>query len=233
MTSGPGCRSASPGWRNEYCMYSWLTGPDLACEDVPLLTPLREFVLVSEPDAAAKHLPEIDDSRFGVLPGGRPRTVRRTWLDSFDWRLFRAGLTLELVAERGTAELVLTGRAGELVAAVPTGQERIRFPCLADELPVGPLREQLTSVLGVRALPPVARATSSLTELRAVNTDEKTIAVLALDRMKVAHEQNGGPPPRLAGRPLRGYQGQAGTLADALEQSADVAPAGGSPCGIA
>jgi CHAD domain-containing protein len=194
-----------------------------------LLTPLREFVLVSEPDVAAKHLPEIDDSRFGVLPGGRPRTVRRTWLDSFDWRLFRAGLTLELVAERGTAELVLTGRAGELVAAVPTGQERIRFPCLADELPVGPLREQLTPVLGVRALLPVARATSSLTELRAVNTDEKTIAVLALDRMKVAHEQNGGPPPRLAVRPLRGYQVQAGKLADALEQSADVAPAVGSP----
>ncbi len=194
-----------------------------------MLTALREFVLVSESDAARECLPELDDPRFGVVPGGRPRTVRRTWLDSFDWRLFRAGLTLELVTGRGTAELVLTGRDGEHVAAVPTGDERPRFPCLADQLPDGPLREQLTPVLGVRALLPVARATSSLTELRAVNTDEKTIAVLAVDRMTVTRQRNGGPPARLAIRPLRGYQVQAGKLADALEHSAGVAPAVVSP----
>ena len=35
---------------------------------------------------------------FGVLPerGGKPAPAcRRTWLDTFDWRLYRAGLTLE------------------------------------------------------------------------------------------------------------------------------------------
>ena len=193
-----------------------------------MLTALREFVLVSEPDAVDQVFPEISDSRFGLLPEGRARTVRRTWLDSFDWRLFRAGLTLELVAGRGSAELVLTGRDGESVTAVLAGDERFRWPCLADQLPDGPLRERLAPVLGVRALLAVANATSSLTELRAVNSDEKTIAVLALDRMKVARQQNGAPPARLAIRPLRGYQVQAGKLAEALGQTPGVAQATGS-----
>jgi CHAD domain-containing protein len=194
-----------------------------------LLTALREFVLVSESGAPGQEIPRIDDPRFGIASGSKSRTVRRTWLDTFDWRLFRAGLTLELMAGRGTAELVLTGRDGERVVSTPTGDARIRWPCLIDQLPVGPLREQLAPVLGVRALLPVTRATSVLTELRAVNTDEKTIAVLALDRMRVAQQRHGEPPARLAVRPLRGYQAQATRLADAFEQAAGVVPSAASP----
>src|SRR5690348_7203367 len=51
---------------------------------------------------------------------GRPCSIRRTWLDTFDWRLYRAGLTLELTSRpRGHAEYRLTGRDGELIAAEP------------------------------------------------------------------------------------------------------------------
>ena len=41
--------------------------------------------------------------RFTVVPATRARTLRRTWLDTYDWRLYRAGLTLECVAGRGPA----------------------------------------------------------------------------------------------------------------------------------
>ena len=43
---------------------------------------------------------------FGLLPErGAPRGARRrTWFDTFDWRLYRAGLTLEYAAaHRGAA----------------------------------------------------------------------------------------------------------------------------------
>ena len=30
-------------------------------------------------------------ARFSVVPASRARTLRRTWLDTFDWRLHRAG----------------------------------------------------------------------------------------------------------------------------------------------
>ena len=205
-----------------------------------MLSALREFVLVGEAQEPGTTLPRIDDPRFGIARPHKSRTVRRTWLDTFDWRLFRAGLTLELLAGRGTAELVLTGRDGELVATEPadTGNSSapIRWPSRLDQLPAGPLREYLGPVVGVRALLQVTKATSVLTESRAVNTDEKTIAVLAIDRMSVsqprqraARQRHAQPRTRLAVIPLRGYQGQASKLADLLEQAPGVAPAVQSP----
>src|SRR5215472_105635 len=50
--------------------------------------------------------------RFSVVPARRTRRQRRTWLDTFDWRLHRAGLTLECVTGRRPAELVLADLAG-------------------------------------------------------------------------------------------------------------------------
>jgi len=88
---------------------------------------MREFVLdiqSGEACAPGDEIPQIDDPRFGLAARSRSRTVRRTWLDTFDWRLFRAGLTLELAADRGAAELVLTGRDGELVAIEQAGRGR-------------------------------------------------------------------------------------------------------------
>src|SRR6266576_628733 len=41
----------------------------------------------------------------GALGGVR----RTTWLDTFDWRLHKAGLTLEYVPDRGGSELRLSG----------------------------------------------------------------------------------------------------------------------------
>jgi CHAD domain-containing protein len=48
---------------------------------------------------------------FGVIPdrGGKPAACRRTWLDTFDWRLHRAGLTLEYAGRSRGGELLLSG----------------------------------------------------------------------------------------------------------------------------
>ena len=144
--------------------------------------------------------PRSSPSRSWPIPGSgssaavRSRRLRRTWLDTFDWRLFRAGLTLELSAGRGAAELVLTGRDGELVAVEPV-TEPFRWPCLIDGAAGGPAREQLAPVVGVRALLPVARATSVVTQRRALNADEKTIAVVTIDQMTVTQPRRAATPP--------------------------------------
>jgi hypothetical protein len=103
-------------------------------------------------------------SRFSWKADGRPGTVRRTWLDTFDWRLYRAGLTLELSSGRGGGEYRLTGRDGGLLASQPAGPpgRQPDWPGMLSALPDGPLREQLGPVAGVRALLPVARAVSSV-----------------------------------------------------------------------
>ena len=79
----------------------------------------------------------------GAATAGAPRSWR-TWLDTFDWRLFRAGLTLELSTGRGTAQLVLTGRDGERWSrSEPVAGAAAAWPMrLLGALPVGPLRER-------------------------------------------------------------------------------------------
>jgi CHAD domain-containing protein len=209
-----------------------------------LLNAVREFVLADDVRAAHDGVPAIEDARFSIAASGKSRTVRRTWLDTFDWRLFRAGMTLELQAGRGTAQLVLTGRDGEPVAAEPSelraagaragagstpdGSPEVsslRWPCLVSELPVGPLREALAPVAGVRALLPVARATSALADLRAVNADDKTVAVVTVDHMTLTQPRRAETPARISVGALRGYQAQAVRLADALAQAPGVTTA--------
>ena len=190
---------------------------------------VAEFVL-SEPDgdrAQGERLPPISGSRFTVAPAGQSRTVRRTWLDTFDWRLFRAGLNLEAAAGRGGSELVLTARDGELVAAQSAGGPggRLRWPARIEQLPVGPLREHLAPVVGVRALLPVVRATSVQTRRRALDADAKTIAIVTTDQLTLTQPAKARAQPRVTISPLRGYQAQAAKLAEAVARAPGVARA--------
>jgi CHAD domain-containing protein len=154
--------------------------------------------------------------RFSVVPGRRSRTVRRTWLDTFDWRLHQAGLTLEYVTGRGPGELVLTGCGGERMTATAGGT---RWPALADALPGGPLRDRLEALTEVRALLPAARAASSVTEFRVRNTDDKTVAWLTVDQMLTPVL-----PTRLSVTAVRGYQAQADWIARHLATEPGVTP---------
>ncbi len=162
--------------------------------------------------------------------GGPVRTCRRAWLDTFDWRLYRAGLTLEQVSGRGFADLTLTGRDGEVLATerIGAGASGVRWPSLLSGLPSGPLRELLEPVVGVRALAPVARATSRIDERRALNAEAKTVARLAVDRMSVTFPARAVVPPRLSLAPVRGYQGQADRLGHALAHVLGISSGSGS-----
>src|ERR1700752_2248464 len=145
---------------------------------------MHEFVLDSEAHAGAEVPAALAGS--GALAGGlawanggRSQTSRRSWLDTFDWRLYRAGRTLGQAACRGRTVLLLTGRDGELLASeVLTAGREPRWPSLVSYLPAGPMHELVEPVAGIRALCPVARATSRVTPLRVLNDDVKTVARL-------------------------------------------------------
>ena len=168
-------------------------------------------------DVLASLTREANTDGLGWSGNGQVRAFRRCWLDSFDWRLYRAGLTLEQETCAGQTRLVLTGRDGEVMATerVPDGS-KLSWPGLLAVLPAGPLRELLDPVVGVRALFPVARAVSKVREQRALNGDDKTIARLAVDRMSVTFPARAAAPVRLTLAPVRGYQGQADRLGRAL-----------------
>jgi CHAD domain-containing protein len=169
---------------------------------------------------------------FSWAGDGPARQVRRTWLDTFDWRLYRAGLSLEQHSGRAGTQLVLTGRDGERLASLPAagngGGAALSWPRLAAALPDGPLREALAPVVGIRALAPVARAVSRIRAYRALNGDTKTVARLTTDEMAVSYPARAQAAPRLSVLPVRGYQAQADRLAGALAGSGMVSPTGRS-----
>ena len=114
---------------------------------------------------------------------GRPVGTRRTWLDSADWRLYRAGLALSATsgadgAAGGAETLELSGADG---ATVTAGPDTLGWPRLLADLP-GDLRPRLETVLGVRALLPVVRVSGSEVPGRLLDGEGKTVVRLVHER---------------------------------------------------
>ena len=142
-------------------------------------------------------------------------THHRTWLDTFDWRLYRAGLMLEFEQARRGGRLLLTKADGTPQAQQPVTRWP-RRPGLAEDLPAGQVRDRIVVLTSPRALLPIVRAVSSVSVTRLLNADGKTVARLIADRLTVTAAPpgvNGDTtaelPLRLAIAEVRGYPGQA------------------------
>jgi CHAD domain-containing protein len=191
-----------------------------------------EFEVVPEPGAPS-------------APGGSRRT---TWLDTFDWRLYKAGLTLEYVPGRGGSELRLsdtktsagsgTGGAGtvEDTTQLVAGWQASRPHPLTD-LAGGPVGVRIAGLVAPRALIPVVTISTATAVYRLLNEDSKTVARLVIDRPSLAGPQSppSGPagslslPPRLAIAGVRGYQGQARRATRLIEAVPGVKHGAASP----
>jgi len=202
------------------------------------MTPdLREFALDGEDVAAlagngASPDPDPVPAVLGVLgqafgvvaePGAPGSGARQhTWLDTFDWRLNRAGLVLEYEHTRKGGRLLLS--KDEVVQAEqPVPGWRASRPRLAEDLPAGPVRDQILKLASPRALLPVATAVGAVSVTRLLNADGKTVARLIVDRSTVARgDQAVQLPPRLAIAEVRGYPGQARRAARLLAETPGV-----------
>jgi len=158
---------------------------------------------------------EVLAQAFGVVtergaPGSGGR--QRTWLDTFDWRLNRAGLVLEYQRAKRVGRLLLS-RDGVPLAEQPVTGWQPRRPHLAEDLPAGPVRDQILKLVSPRALLPVARAAGTVSVTRLLNADGKTVARLIVDRSTASHADVSHSsvelPPRLAIAEVRGYPAQA------------------------
>jgi CHAD domain-containing protein len=168
--------------------------------------------------------------RPGAAEDGGSR--RATWLDTFDWRLHKAALTLEYVPGRGGSELRLSSaqaNAGEPVTQPVTGWQQSR-PHLIADLADGPVGARLAGVIEMRALIPVVATATVTVVYRLLNSDGKTVARLLVDQPSVTGPGAGpgpqaGPlPPRLTIAEMRGYQGQARRAARLLGAVPGVKP---------
>jgi len=194
---------------------------------------LREFI-VADPDTDAdtvvwNGMADALRTRFQLAAGGS-RTLRRVWLDTFDWRLYRAGSTLEYISGPGTHELALVTPDGErIAAAVP----RMSWPRMPGAVPAGLVGERVAPIAGIRALLPVAAAASTRRNLRVLDGEGKIVVRVTVDYGSVDQGSLGGCagsafPPRLTITPMRGYDAQAGRVERLLAGLPGVSVADGS-----
>jgi CHAD domain-containing protein len=159
-----------------------------------------------------------------VLPPGEV-----TLLDTFDWRVHRAGFTLTAERTRGGYLLWLDDHAGETV------QRRAveSIPAFAGDLPDGPIREAVAPAIEMRRLLEVVRVHRRGKGLRFLNADDKTVARVLLEQRTAVDPGKGGAPAELADRlRLLGVKGYTRTFAEAarvLEQELSLEPDGSEP----
>ena len=152
-------------------------------------------------------------SRLGAhvaLQLGRPEPVERVYYDTFDWRLFKAGLALEQrLADDAAVWRLYTLETGEDVAALGplTGGEFAQAghaPFFADTLPDGELAAAIQPLTNIRALLPLAHLVGNVTTLRVFNKDIKTVVRVAIEDTHLAgSETQLTTVARLL--PVRGY----------------------------
>ena len=162
--------------------------------------------------ALAAEFDVVPEHGGASAPGGGRRT---TWLDTFDWRLHKAGLALEYVPGRGGSELRLSGTGADQDATqLVTGWQASR-PHLLAELAGGPVGIRIAGLIAPRALIPVVSTSTAPAVYRLLNEDSKTVARLLIDRPSVVGQLSPGGtaavplPPRLTIAEVRGYPGQA------------------------
>lgn len=112
--------------------------------------------------------------------------ARRELLDSFDWRLFEAGLMLEWQHGAQGARLRLWTRDA---LAAPLDLASPQRPRVLDDLPAAALRRRLARVLDVRALLVQGTQTATLERLELFDQRDKVVARVELWRVPRASTQ--------------------------------------------
>ncbi|MBN2623726.1 MAG: CHAD domain-containing protein [Acidimicrobiales bacterium] len=207
---------------------------------MPLDVPTYSFALPDgvDPPALVSFLVE----RFDVV-AEPPTSLTFTVVDTADRRLRAAGADVSLHPGRPGATLVLREHPGAAALSADAGRHR-RWR--VDDLPPGPLRDRVATIIEVRALLPLARVRAEVQPLRVRNDDLKTVVRLRL-ATHAALDTGADPAPLTPRLEVAGVLGYPKPLArvvavltteaglvDAPATMADeaIAASGGDPEGI-
>ncbi|MEN8176851.1 MAG: CHAD domain-containing protein, partial [Pseudomonadota bacterium] len=161
---------------------------------------------------------------LGTLAPETPETQQRIYYDTFDWRLFAAGLVLWRQGQGRGARLVLASRINEDTELSAPMPKMVRF---ARGLQNQALRRRLQPVLEMRALMPVAEVTIQRRGYRLLNDDGKTVVRVAVD-YPVVHTDQDALVSLAARFHLFGVRGYEDTLVEARsglgDESFEAAP---------
>ncbi len=165
----------------------------------------------------------------------RPAYIDRTYLDSFDWRLFEGGGTLCFERESHARRLVWTphdSRQGRVMLGRVNKPPRFGW-----DYPPGAMRSTIGPLLEMRALLPRIDLVTRVRTLRLLDDERKTVVRLRVEESRPRRaerdddELNQEQPPvavRIVTLPVRGYDDELADLRKWLYDSDRVTPR--TPC---
>jgi len=148
--------------------------------------------------------------RYTVRIEPLPAT-RWTCLDTADWRLHDAGMSLrDAHAGRRGGTLLLSAGATAATPAITTPitapSPGRRWPQRAEGLPDSPVRERVAPAIGIRALLPLAEVEVHGLQLRVLDDEDKTRVRIQVDQLRLVGARPAALPLRVLVSPLRGYE---------------------------
>jgi CHAD domain-containing protein len=160
------------------------------------------MTLAAAAEALAHHL---------TIQDGRVRTSQRTFYDTFDGLVHRAGLSLVHADETWQLVERPTGAPRARLAGATAAQRVFVY-----ELAPSPLRDALAPIVDVRALLPVARVRTRERALDVLDEQRKTVVRMALEEPTLVKPRRAALRTRLRVTAVRGYDEELGRLRDVL-----------------
>ena len=172
---------------------------------------------------------KVADAPTRILPddaAGSPEALSRedwAWLDTFDWRLDRAGLRLVEVHEDGRRWRELRRHEdGRVLGLGETGGY------FADDIEQAELRDRLSPVMEMRALLPVVRLNLERRRYPVRDARDKIVVHLSVCTATVSDPASGQAyplAPRLVLEALKGYDKEASRVRDHFEEQTSLTEA--------
>ncbi len=119
----------------------------------------------------------------------------KSFYDSFDWRLYNAGMICEHNQSLSSAQIRLMDRHTGECLALQTQQDIPRF---SGQFPEGLLKDRLASIIEMRALLPISQLPYQVYRINVLNKDQKTILRLEVDEYE-------STATHISLYPLKGY----------------------------
>lgn len=161
------------------------------------------------------------------------RVLRKTVLDTFDWRLFTQASSLCAISDDGHVSLSFESPGQLLNCPLPSSE----LPAFEWEIPAGRLHERVASIIDVRRLLAQVQIDLEVQTVCLLNTDRKTVARLHVERGTAAKPDNGGsrkPLPLVVSlTPVRGFEQSRRAAADVIEHEIGLSPVANALFGTA
>ncbi|UOA07032.1 CHAD domain-containing protein [Methylobacter sp. S3L5C] len=132
----------------------------------------------------------------------------KTYYDSFDWRLYKNGITCEFNRSKSTSTLVLKNFENNLVIASTEIKE---VPAFCEQFLSEEITGTLAPLLEMRALLPVCNLDYETYHLNIINNDQKTILRLVIEEHDLFKN-------RVTVLPIKGYDKAADSIIETLTE---------------